>query len=171
MNTSRLRSNEQFLFFLVRPGWPDKDGRTDFPRPEMDVSCLSDGVQVVIHLQDQDFDGVLYVKGRSKDEQCRRVVSLPSETAHKTETFKVAFGNCGLIHVNVSWTMLCHDRRDIIHRLDSSCLSVILIFHSSGTSKFRPRHTETSKTDDLQSAGLSHQVHISNWRTERYSRL
>lgn len=78
-----------------------KDGRTDFPRPEMDVSCLSDGVQVVIHLQDQDFDGVLYVKGRSKDEQCRRVVSLPAETEHKTETFKVAFGNCGLIHVNV----------------------------------------------------------------------
>lgn len=79
-----------------------KDGRTDFPRPEMDVSCLSDGVQVVIHLQDQDFDGVLYVKGRSKDEQCRRVVSIPAETEHKTETFKVAFGNCGLIHVNVS---------------------------------------------------------------------
>ncbi|KAM0733299.1 Cuticlin-3 [Formica fusca] len=77
-----------------------KDGRTDFPRPEMDVSCLSDGVQVVIHLQDQDFDGVLYVKGRSKDEQCRRVVSIPAETEHKTETFKVAFGNCGLIHVN-----------------------------------------------------------------------
>lgn len=66
----------------------------------MDVSCLSDGVQVVIHLQDQDFDGVLYVKGRSKDEQCRRVVSIPAETEHKTETFKVAFGNCGLIHVN-----------------------------------------------------------------------
>lgn len=79
-----------------------KVGRTDFPRPEMDVSCLSDGVQVVIHLQDQDFDGVLYVKGRSKDEQCRRVVSIPAETEHKTETFKVAFGNCGLIHVNVS---------------------------------------------------------------------
>lgn len=87
-----------------RPFFSDdrKDGRTDFPRPEMDVSCLSDGVQVVIHLQDQDFDGVLYVKGRSKDEQCRRVVSIPAETEHKTETFKVAFGNCGLIHVNVS---------------------------------------------------------------------
>lgn len=79
-----------------------KDARTDFPRPGMDVSCLSDGVQVVIHLQDQDFDGVLYVKGRSKDEQCRRVVSIPAETDQKTETFKVAFGNCGLIHVNVS---------------------------------------------------------------------
>lgn len=77
-----------------------KDGRTDFPKPEMDVSCLSDGVQVVIHLH-QEFDGVLYVKGRSKDEQCRRVVSIPAETEQKTETFKVAFGNCGLIHVNV----------------------------------------------------------------------
>lgn len=67
------------------------------------MSCLSDGVQVVIHLH-QEFDGVLYVKGRSKDEQCRRVVSIPAETEHKTETFKVAFGNCGLIHVNVSET-------------------------------------------------------------------
>ena len=74
--------------------------RTDFPRPEMVVSCLSDGVQVEIHLHDQEFDGVLYVKGHSKDEQCRRVVSIPAETMHKTEIFKVAFGNCGLIHVN-----------------------------------------------------------------------
>lgn len=77
--------------------------RTDFPRPEMVVSCLSDGVQVEIHLHDQEFDGVLYVKGHSKDEQCRRVVSIPAETMHKTEIFKVAFGNCGLIHVNVSF--------------------------------------------------------------------
>lgn len=75
--------------------------RTDFPKPDIDVSCLSDGVQVLIHLLDDEFDGVLYVKGRSKDEQCRRVVSISSETMHKTEVFKVAFGNCGLIHVNV----------------------------------------------------------------------
>lgn len=69
----------------------------------MGVSCLSDGVQVEIYLQDHEFDGVLYVKGRSKDEQCRRVVSIPAETIHKTDIiFKVAFGNCGLIHVNVS---------------------------------------------------------------------
>lgn len=70
----------------------------------MVVSCLSDGVQVEIHLHDQEFDGVLYVKGHSKDEQCRRVVSIPAETMHKTEIFKVAFGNCGLIHVNVSYS-------------------------------------------------------------------
>lgn len=81
----------------------EKTPKTDFPTPDMGVSCLSDGVQVEIYLQDHEFDGVLYVKGRSKDEQCRRVVSIPAETIHKTDIiFKVAFGNCGLIHVNVS---------------------------------------------------------------------
>ncbi|KAF7389943.1 hypothetical protein HZH68_011800 [Vespula germanica] len=79
----------------------EKTPKTDFPTPDMGVSCLSDGVQVEIYLQDHEFDGVLYVKGRSKDEQCRRVVSIPAETIHKTDIiFKVAFGNCGLIHVN-----------------------------------------------------------------------
>lgn len=73
-------------------------GRTDFPRPEMVVSCLSDGVQVEIHIAEHGFNGVLYVKGHSKDEKCRRVVTMPSES--RTEIFKVEFGNCGLIHVN-----------------------------------------------------------------------
>lgn len=75
--------------------------RTDFPQPNMVVSCLSDGVQVEIHITEQGFNGVLYVKGHSKDEQCRRVVSLPSDSLPRTELFKVHFGNCGLIHVNV----------------------------------------------------------------------
>lgn len=107
-----------------------KDGRTDFPRPEMDVSCLSDGVQVVIHLQDQDFDGVLYVKGRSKDEQCRRVVSIPAETEHKTETFKVAFGNCGLIHVNVSY----HQYQHYIITICYIKKYLLIFYHLLGTS-------------------------------------
>lgn len=77
--------------------------RTDFPRPDMEVSCLSDGVQVQIDIVDQGFNGVLYVKGHSKDEQCRRVISIPSDTRLRTEIFKVHFGNCGLIHVNVSY--------------------------------------------------------------------
>ncbi|KAG8317254.1 hypothetical protein J6590_031385 [Homalodisca vitripennis] len=74
--------------------------RTDFPRPDMVVSCLSDGVQVEIHITEKGFNGVLYVKGHSKDEQCRRVVTLPSDSLPRTEIFKVNFGSCGLIHVN-----------------------------------------------------------------------
>jgi len=68
----------------------------------MVVSCLSDGVQVKIHITENGFNGVLYVKGHSKDENCRRVVTLPPESPPRVEIFKVNFGNCGLIHVNVS---------------------------------------------------------------------
>lgn len=76
--------------------------RTDFPKPEMLVSCLSDGVQVEILINEREgFNGVLYVKGHSKDEQCRRVLTLPANSQTRTELFKVQFGNCGLIHVNV----------------------------------------------------------------------
>jgi hypothetical protein len=48
--------------------------RTDFPRPDIVVNCLADGVQVDIHIGTAGFDGVLYVKGHSKDENCRRVL-------------------------------------------------------------------------------------------------
>lgn len=66
----------------------------------MVVSCLADGVQVEIHIE-PGFNGVLYVKGHSKDEECRRVVNLPSDgEQNRVEKFKVHFGNCGLIHVN-----------------------------------------------------------------------
>lgn len=74
--------------------------RTDFPRPDMGVNCLADGVQVEIHLSEPGFNGVLYVKGHSKDEECRRVVNLSSDMVPRTEIFKVHFGSCGLIHVN-----------------------------------------------------------------------
>lgn len=50
--------------------------RTDFPQPEMQVTCQADGVQVVIDLMESNFNGVLYVKGHSKDEECRRVCVL-----------------------------------------------------------------------------------------------
>lgn len=76
--------------------------KTDFPPPDMQVSCLSDGVQVEIHIIEQGFNGVIYVKGHSKDEQCRRIITLPNDSNSITELFKVHFGNCGLIHVNVS---------------------------------------------------------------------
>lgn len=68
----------------------------------MVVSCLSDGVQVEIHITERGFNGVLYVKGHSKDENCRRVVTLPHDSTPRTELFKVQFGSCGLTHVNVS---------------------------------------------------------------------
>lgn len=78
--------------------------RTDFPRPDMKVSCLADGVQVEIRFDknrdEKGFNGVLYVKGHSKDEECRRVVSLSDDSTPRTEIFKVNFGSCGLFHVN-----------------------------------------------------------------------
>lgn len=79
--------------------------RTDFPPPDMVVSCLADGVLVKIHITESRFNGVLYVKGHSKEEECRKVVNLNGDetlddTDRRTELFKVQFGNCGLIHDN-----------------------------------------------------------------------
>uniref|UniRef100_T1GGH8 ZP domain-containing protein n=1 Tax=Megaselia scalaris TaxID=36166 RepID=T1GGH8_MEGSC len=74
--------------------------RTDFPRPDMVVSCLADGVSVQIHITEPRFNGVLYVKGHSKEEECRKVVNLSGDTTSRTELFKVQFGDCGLIHDN-----------------------------------------------------------------------
>lgn len=74
--------------------------RTDFPRPDMVVSCLADGVSVQIHITEPRFNGVLYVKGHSKEEECRKVVNLNGDAIDTTELFKVQFGNCGLIHDN-----------------------------------------------------------------------
>lgn len=66
----------------------------------MMVSCLADGVSVNIDITEQGFNGVLYVKGHSKDEECRRVVNLSPDSNPREELFKVQFGSCGLIHVN-----------------------------------------------------------------------
>ncbi|VEN60882.1 unnamed protein product, partial [Callosobruchus maculatus] len=71
--------------------------RTDFPRANLEVSCLSNGVQVAVTVSDY-FNGILYVKGHSKDEKCRRVID--GETSERLELFTVNFGTCGLIHVN-----------------------------------------------------------------------
>lgn len=89
-------------FFVTKYFLSDETNklRTDFPRPEMAVSCLADGVQVEIHLTETGFNGVLYVKGHSKDEECRRVINLSGDKSPKTEIFKVHFGSCGLFHVN-----------------------------------------------------------------------
>lgn len=61
---------------------------------------MADGVQVEIDITEQGFNGVLYVKGHSKEEECRRVVNLTPDAVPRAEIFKVQFGNCGLIHVN-----------------------------------------------------------------------
>lgn len=82
---------------------PDKINRTRDERfpVEMNVNCLADGVKTDIHLSEQGFNGVIYVKGYSKDEECRRVINVPNDAAPRPyETFKVHFGSCGLIHVN-----------------------------------------------------------------------
>lgn len=72
--------------------------RVEATNADLQVSCLSDGVEVHVHIYEW-FNGLLYVKGHSKDEQCRRVINISGNT---TEVFRVNFGNCGLIHVNVS---------------------------------------------------------------------
>ena len=68
--------------------------RTDFPRPDIVVNCLADGIQVDIHVGSPGFDGVLYVKGHSKDESCRRVLEAGRDTG--SIDYKVRFDTCGL---------------------------------------------------------------------------
>lgn len=77
------------------------DARTDFPQPEMVVNCLADGVQVDVYMaasNNTDFNGLLYVKGHSKDPNCRKSVQFFGGAVD----FKVKFGSCGLMHVDVS---------------------------------------------------------------------
>jgi hypothetical protein len=64
------------------------------------VKCLADGVLVQIDLIETGFNGVLYVKGHSKEEECRRVISLADDNTPRVESFKVHFGSCGLFHIN-----------------------------------------------------------------------
>lgn len=66
----------------------------------MEVVCLADGVKAEITLPKEDFNGVIYVKGHSKEEECRRVLNLPNGNTERLEMFKVNFGHCGLIHVD-----------------------------------------------------------------------
>lgn len=86
--------------------FPNLAGRTDFPKSEVQAHCLSDGIEVDINFSNSTeadgFDGVLYVKGHSKEEECRRIISLDRGVTNHHLTFKVRFGSCGLIHVNVS---------------------------------------------------------------------
>ena len=75
--------------------------RTDFPRPDLQVNCLADGILVGIDLVDANFNGVMYVKGHSNDERCRQAVNV-AELGVEIVDFRVQFGSCGLFHSDVS---------------------------------------------------------------------
>ncbi len=70
----------------------------DFPRSDIVVNCLADGVQVDTHIGTAGFDGVLYVKGHSKDENCRRVLDAKRDVG--SIDYKVRFDTCGLVLEN-----------------------------------------------------------------------
>lgn len=97
MFESNEESHNYFSFLHTENGY-----RTDVHPPQLSVSCLSDGVQVTIIIRENEYNGIVYVKGHSKDEQCRQAIALPTGVSMMTEIFKVNFGSCGLIHINVS---------------------------------------------------------------------
>lgn len=76
--------------------------KTDFPRPEILVNCLADGVSVVLTIADDTFHGVMYVKGHSNDVNCRRSID-PGDALRPIE-FNVKFDTCGLYHDRVCLT-------------------------------------------------------------------
>lgn len=64
------------------------------------MHCLANGIRVSLKIK-EGFNGLLYVKGYSKDERCGLVVNTPVNQESPVD-FTVHFGNCGLVHVNVS---------------------------------------------------------------------
>ena len=76
-----------------------------FPRPEILVNCLADGVNVQLDIEDKNFHGIMYVKGHAHNPVCRRTVD-PVDTAELID-FTVKFDTCGLFHYNVSsWQLI-----------------------------------------------------------------
>ena len=75
---------------------------TDFPRPDIVVNCLADGVSVVVSIPDEFFDGVMYVKGHANDPQCRKAIAI-GDTVNPLD-FTVDFDTCGLFHFQVRCT-------------------------------------------------------------------
>merc|ERR1712117_168438 len=68
-----------------------------FPRPDLQVNCLAEGILVRIDVVDNNFNGVMYVKGHSNDERCRKAVDL-AQLGSDVIDFRVQFGSCGLFH-------------------------------------------------------------------------
>lgn len=91
--------SKQIGCFTPPPPDTPPEVRTIPPVQDLQVMCLADGVQVGVQLG--GYDGIVYVKGHSNDAACRRLVS---SNELETIDFKVLFGQCGLIHVNVSAT-------------------------------------------------------------------
>ena len=77
----------------------------DFPRPDIIVNCLADGVSVSVKVADPNFHGVMYVKGHAQSTECRRNVEQ-GEAAEPLD-FSVKFDTCGLFHSDVSY-LLAH---------------------------------------------------------------
>lgn len=48
---------------------------------------------------------------------------------------------------------------------------MFLLFGFLGASQLRTSHSKASKARDLQGAGLSHKMYISNWRAKRNARV
>lgn len=75
--------------------YPPIHGRTEPPAVSVAVSCMADGVFVDVHVD--GFDGVVYVKGYSKDPQCRQVVTNSQQNV--ALPFRVLFNTCGLFPI------------------------------------------------------------------------
>ena len=88
------------LYFSAPIPTPPKPP-TDFPRPDIIVNCLADGVKVTVDVVDPNFHGVMYVKGHSNDRNCLRTVEQ-GEAAEPLD-FSVKFDTCGLFHSDVSY--------------------------------------------------------------------
>ena len=95
-----------FLLFITAPIPKPPQPPSDFPRPDIIVNCLADGVQVTVSVVDPNFHGVMYVKGHSNDRNCLRTVEQ-GEAAEPLD-FSVKFDTCGLFHSDVSCLSLAY---------------------------------------------------------------
>ena len=89
----------RFSFTVPIPTLPPPP--RDFPRPDIIVNCLADGVSVSVKVADPNFHGVMYVKGHAQSTECRRNVEQ-GEAAEPLD-FSVKFDTCGLFHSDVSY--------------------------------------------------------------------
>ena len=96
---------EYFVCFFTVPIPTLPPPPRDFPRPDIIVNCLADGVSVSVKVADPNFHGVMYVKGHAQSTECRRNVEQ-GEAAEPLD-FSVKFDTCGLFHSDVSY-LLAH---------------------------------------------------------------
>ena len=100
----------------------------------MIVNCLADGVQVDMNIGNPGFNGLMYVKGYSKNEECRKSLARNEDVG--TVDFKIRFNTCGLIHENVIVIYLYFVELPIVMnmillvdgRIDIRCLTYVLQF-------------------------------------------